>query len=634
MASKERLLSLLQQYWGYRTFRPGQEEIIAGVLSGSDTLAILPTGGGKSLCYQLPALALDGVAIVVSPLIALMQDQAEGLAARGIPAAVFSGALDRSTIQQLLWRAMEGAFKLIYVSPERLQSRAFLQALPNIPVSFVAVDEAHCVSQWGHDFRAQYLDIKDIRYIHRRAPFLALTASATATVSADISAQLSLRNPVLIRQGIRRPALSYHTFYAENKATSLHAALPQQDAPGSAILYARTRRLTEEWTKSLNTAGAPAVGYHAGLSTERREKAQAEWMEGKAPMMVATSAFGMGIDKPDVRLVLHSEPPDSLEAYYQEAGRAGRDGAAASATLFYNGGDIRRLKSLPHFQYPPEEYLRSVYGAMMEYLGIPAGTEPDRSFPFDLAEFCNRFGLKPAAVQPALRLLEHEGLWSISDSVFHPATVWFTTGREDIDDIVARYPGPGVVAVALLRLYTGLLSYPGAVRISTVARYLRVKAAAVEAALNQLQQLGILRYVPQPDGPRIYVHHYRVLADHLQLDRERLLRLRASAQQRVDAMIAYLQDTTTCRTVLLERYFSEKEGHACGICDNCRKRGAPPEDKKGLRDTVLEVLAAAPQTPAALMSRLPHVEKTAIAQVTRVMLDEGLIRLSAGLLTV
>jgi len=398
---------ILQQYWGHPAFRPMQEEVIAEVMAGRDALAILPTGGGKSVCFQVPALALEGLCLVITPLVALMEDQLGQLSRKGIAAAALHAGLPPAEIRRTLHEAVRGGYRFLYVSPERLETDAFREALPWLPLCLVAVDEAHCISQWGHDFRPSYLRIAALRRIRGQVPILALTASATGRVRDEIVARLALRTPKVFRQSFERPNLTYRVMSVESRAAALVELLRQLAGP--AIVYCRTRRHTAEYAALLQRAGLEATSYHAGLDREQRRERQEAWVGNHTRIMVATNAFGMGIDKPDVRAVVHTDPPDSLENYYQEAGRAGRDGGRSLAALLCRPGDVEELRRLPEVRYPPLAVIRKVYEALSNYLQIPSGIGEDRSYPVDLRELADRFRLTFPEILHSLQALQQAG---------------------------------------------------------------------------------------------------------------------------------------------------------------------------------------------------------------------------------
>jgi len=643
---------ILKQYWGYDAFRPLQREIIQSVLDGHDTLALLPTGGGKSLCYQVPALANGGLGLVISPLIALMQDQVARLKALDIPAACIYSGMNYADVKRTLDNTLHGGYKLLYVSPERLQTRLFREYMGEFDVSLVAVDEAHCISQWGHDFRPSYLQIADIRAIFPSAPVLALTASATGDVQEDIAIQMKMRRPVLFRQSFSRRNIYYDVRYTENKSgdtlnavagrsESNNISLPNTQFPIStaltsaqcSIIYCRSRKQTETVATHLEQAGIAAVAYHAGLPRQKREETQEMWMKDKAHVMVATTAFGMGIDKPHVRAVLHYDAPEHLEAWYQEAGRAGRDGGKAHALTLYNSTDIKRLREAVDLQYPPEAYLRQVYQSVAEYLQIPIGAEPDHYYPFDIFDFCSKFDLKSREAIPALKLLEQEELWSLSEAVYNPATIQFTVDRHALDGLERAHPNLYYVAVGLLRMYNTIFHFPTPVRELAIAKQLRMLRDDVIHSIELLHRMGILLYNRPGEGPQLFFHHYRVDSRHLIIDLNRIAILRRRAEVRTDAMIAFLQNTTECRERLFLAYFGEEPEQDCGHCDVCRRKQAKPATHKDLRRSVIEVVSERELTIQQLIAGYPAEMIGPALAVVRAMVDEGALKLNNGVLS-
>ena len=617
------LLGLLRRYWGYEAFRPLQEEITTTAIAGQDALALLPTGGGKSLCYQLPAIAQDGCCLVISPLIALMNDQVSQLLARHIPAVAIHAGIKGAALRNIIDNIREGAYKLIYCSPERLQSRQFQELLPYLRLSLIAVDEAHCVSQWGHDFRPEYLEISFLKKRFPKLPILALTASATPEVVTDIRRHLHIPEAKIFRESFARPNIFYELRYSENKPTDLLSAV--REAGGSSIIYCRNRKHTEAISQQLNTQGVPAVCYHAGLKSEVRMAAQDSWMSGEVAVIAATTAFGMGIDKADVRLVVHYDVPEDLESWYQESGRCGRDGAAARALTLYNETDIRRLKGSTKLQYPPAAYLREVYQAVVEYLQIPIGAQPERDFPFEITDFCKKFSLKPAAVSPAMRLLAQEGFWALTESVFNPPYVQFMTDRHRVDELAARYPLLGSVTTALLRLYTGIFQYPVPVHVFSIAKKLRWKRDDVTRALQQLSGMGIIEWEPVAEGPQLYFSSYRVDSRDLIIDAARIEALRSRHEQRTDAVLNFLQNDKACRGAAILEYFGEEAPGPCGHCDVCRTKTTNIPTGAALNSFIHDGLLAAsgPVQLGELSSQLPEGARPALVSALRNMVESG-----------
>lgn len=625
-------LSILQKYWGYPSFRPLQEEIIGRVLQNRDTMALLPTGAGKSLCYQVPALARPGFALVISPLIALMKDQVARLDQLGIMSCCIHSGMNYYEVRTSIENMLHGPYKLLYVSPERLQTELFKEYLPSLDVNLLAIDEAHCISQWGHDFRPDYLKIAELRATFPEVPMLALTASATKTVQDDIAAQLQLQSPAIFRQSVERKNICYTVKYCENKPLDTMENLPSNEC---SIVYCRSRKQTEILANRLIQQGIAATHYHAGMLKDARENAQKSWMENSMTTIVATTAFGMGIDKPDVRMVLHYDATEHLEAYYQEAGRAGRDGLPSKALLLYNSADINRLRDSVMLQYPPEAYLRSVYQAVNEYLQIPIGAQPDRYFPFDLADFCQKFNLEVTPASYALKLLAQEGLWTITESVFHPAYVQFIMDRENLDQIVKAYPDLGYVITGILRLYGTVFHYPTTVRLSAIAKQLKIKKELLEQVLQQLHRMEVLEYYKATEGPQLYFHHLRVDSRHLIIDLQRIAVLRRQHETRTLAMIGYLQNEESCRELILKKYFGEQADENCGHCDICQQVSAIRYEPGKLAKELREKIKAQGSVQLGLLLKdYPAALKNDILLAIRKMADAGLLQIENNLISI
>jgi ATP-dependent DNA helicase RecQ len=616
---------ILKQYWGYDNFRPQQEEIVNALLQGCDVLALLPTGGGKSLCYQLPAVMMDGFALVVSPLIALMQDQVEQLEKRAIRAACIHAGMHYNEVKRVLENMIHGPYKLLYVSPERLQSELFREYLSAFEISFVAVDEAHCISQWGHDFRPDYLKIAGLRNGNNDVPMIALTATATPEVQKDIANQLRLEKPALFSSGFERSNIFYDVRRSDNKNGDVLDHL--QRTPGTSIIYCRSRKQTEILARYLTQQGERAMHYHAGMSKERRQEAQHNWMYDKVRIIVATTAFGMGIDKPDVRSVIHYDVPEHLEGYYQESGRAGRDGKPSVSLLLFNKQNITNLEQSLDIRFPPVDYLRKIYQAVAEYLQVPIGGQPDRYFDFDIADFCRKFGLEATAASYALKLLEQESLWTISDAVFTPATVQFTTTRGELENVMRAHPELAMAITALMRLYGSVFYYPTPIRVAVVARQMKTTQDHADAMIARLHHMDVLEYNKPKDGPQLFFHHYRVDSRHLIIDTNRINSLKRQHQARLKAMIAYLETDKVCRNTQLLAYFGEETQAPCGHCDVCAENGSPRTSPDVLRSRILDALGEHGMGLQQLSAYFPQAIKKDIGSLIRAMIDEGQLKL-------
>ncbi len=559
---------ILKQYWGYESFRPLQHEIIDSVLAGWDTLALLPTGGGKSICFQVPTLVREGLCLVISPLIALMKDQVQNLRKKGITAfAIYSGMSRRDVIATFKLAATSNC-RFLYVSPERLETDLFKEFLPALRVSLIAVDEAHCISQWGYDFRPPYLRISDIRDELPGVPVLALTASATPFIREDICLKLKMFNARVFTQSFLRPNLSFSAHKTSSVLNKMLDILRRLE--GSSIIYCRNRRRTKEISDMLNMHNISADYYHAGLSQEQRNEKQESWMKNTVRVIVCTNAFGMGIDKPDVRLVIHAEVPDNLENYYQEAGRAGRDGMKSYAVLLYNDEMLDELSSLHKVQYPPLDYIRKIYQGMANYLQVPLGTE-QISYAFDLDDFIRKFSFQSRPAQAALQVLQQEGFISLNDPVFTPATLYFTCDRDVLFQFEKENPALDPLIKVLLRSYAGIYDQPVAIHEKMLASLLNWPLEQVMKGLYQLHRFQIVEYNPQKETPQVFYIMPRRKSADIRIDENAYQFRKEQFVKRIRGILEYVQ-TRSCRSVAIAEYFGEKQAEKCGICDNCIKK--------------------------------------------------------------
>ena len=566
-------LETLKTYWGYDSFRPLQERIITEALEGRDVLAILPTGGGKSVCFQVPGLLCEGLALVVTPLIALMKDQVRQLQDRGIRAMAIHAGMSRREVDLALNNAAYGDYKFLYLSPERLQTQLFQSYLNVLNVSFIVVDEAHCISQWGYDFRPDYLLIGKLRE-RLDAPVLALTATATADVAADIMERLRFREKNLLCGGFERENLSYIVRRCEDKQGQLLAVC--NGVAGSGIVYVSSRQKAEDTAAFLRSQGVPASWYHAGLSTAARSLRQEEWISGKVRVMVATNAFGMGIDKADVRFVVHLDVPDSPEAYFQEAGRGGRDGKPAWAVLLWNAADLQRLQRLQAVSFPSLESIEDIYHKVHVYFEIPYEKGAGRQLKFDLNDFCRRFKLQRAAAYYAIRYLEREGHWCLSEDLEIPTRVQILTSRTELYSV--DLPDERMVPLleVLMRRYTGLFSYTVSIDEEMVAGAVGVGIPELRQLLYGLSVNHVIRYVPCDKATVLFLLHDRLYPGNVQLSPQRYALLKSKYGERVDTMRAYVSETEECRSRFLLRYFGQEAAGDCGRCDLCRARKTAP----------------------------------------------------------
>ena len=547
-----------------------QEEIIQSVLDGKDTLALLPTGGGKSICYQVPALAREGLCLVISPLIALMKDQVENLKKRGIRASAVHSGMHPNEIDVAINNSVYGNLKFLYVSPERLQSQSFRDNINRMNINLLAVDEAHCISQWGYDFRPPYLNIAEIRPFIKDAPILALTATATSKVVDDMQEKLLFKTKNVISKSFERKNLSYVVFKEEDKGGRLLKII--NNVKGTGIVYVRNRRKCREISEFLNKNGVKSTFYHAGLEQRIREHRQDEWMKDKKQVIVATNAFGMGIDKSAVRFVVHFDLPDSLEAYFQEAGRAGRDGKRAYAVLLYEEADIKNAKQNLSVSFPETELIRSVYTAMGNYLQIPMGGGKEQKFEFDLQDFSTRYRMNSTTVFSALRIIEKEGLILLGNELENPSKIMFNINHSDLYTFQVENPGYDAFIKLLLRSYGGVFSDFVRINEKELAKRAGTTDDRIKAMLNNLQKLELITYVPQTSKPQLLIIHDRIDGKSLNLSNDSYGSRKQAALRRMQSVLDYIQSQNHCRSTLLLKYFDEQEVQRCGICDVCLDR--------------------------------------------------------------
>lgn len=601
---------VLKEYWGYDSFRPLQEEVIGSVLAGKDTLALMPTGGGKSLCYQVPAMAMKGLCLVISPLIALMKDQVGNLRRKGITAyAIYSG-MSRKEVINTLEVASRSNCRFLYVSPERLESKLFKEYLPGLPVQLIAVDEAHCISQWGYDFRPPYLRIAALREELPGIPVLALTASATPAVQKDITDKLAFTNFSIYRQSFERANLSYSVFRVDSKINKLISIL--QKVAGTAIVYCKSRKRCRDISDLLRMQQIGADFYHAGLIQEERNRKQEAWIQNKTRVIVCTNAFGMGIDKPDVRTVIHADIPDCLENYYQEAGRAGRDGKTAYAVLLYEERDLERLHEMAMLRFPSPDEVREVYQSVVNYLQIPSGTGGGQYYDFDLADFLKKFSLQGHPVLYALKTLEQENWLSFNEQVFLPSTVMFAVNKDTLYAFEKEHPEMDDLIKTLLRSYEGIYDQPVPVSEKQIAGILKLDPDSVKKELTRLEQYQIIDYRPQKENPQIYFHTDRIRAEDIAINEKALEERKTQFLKRMRQMIDFVQEDVGCRSVIIGRYFGDQQIRSCGICDNCLKQKSTTltrEEFESLQHRIINIVKYEPVTAKELLQKLGDVQK-------------------------
>ncbi len=630
---KQDIHQVLLRYWGYTEFRSLQEDIIRSVMKGKDTLALMPTGGGKSICFQVPAMAGEGLCLVISPLIALMKDQVSNLRKRGINAQCIVSGMDKREIDIVLDNCVYGTVKFLYVSPERLATALFIERVKKMNVSLIAVDEAHCISQWGYDFRPSYLQIAGLRDLLPEVPVLALTATATPEVAHDITEKLRFQsqNQALYQKSFSRNNLSYIVEKEEDKQGRLIRICKRIEGQG--IVYLRSRKRTRELATFLNRQGISAGFYHAGLPSATREAVQKEWVEGKIRMICATNAFGMGIDKADVRTVVHLDVPDSPEAYFQEAGRAGRDEKKAYAVLLWNGADLLTLDEQLSRSFPEPELVKRTYLALANYYQLAVGSGLDVSFDFDLSDFCTRFNLVPSVVYNCLKLLELDNYLLLSDSLHQPSRLRILVSASELYNFQVANRGFDPLLNLLIRSYSGLFDDFSIVRETEMARRLRTEPEIIQQQLRALDERQVVAYLPKQDTPRITYIRERVGDANFRLSPEVYAHRKKAATTRVEAMKRYIEEEHRCRSLMLLAYFGEENKYRCGICDYClgeNKRSLSNLDTESIASEIRQLLEKSPHTARQVLERLDTHSEEKVRKVIRWLLDKGDLEMGTG----
>jgi ATP-dependent DNA helicase RecQ len=573
-------IDILKQYWQFDSFRPLQEKVIQSVLDGHDTLAILPTGAGKSICFQVPALAKNGLCLVVSPLIALMKEQIDGLRRKNITALGIYSGMEKREMIGVLKVASRSNCKFLYVSPERLETNLFKEYLASLEVSLLAVDEAHCISEWGYDFRPSYRRIAALRdELPAATPVLALSASATLEVQKDICQQLNFRHQAIFRQSVERKNLSYSVFPVESKRSKILDIL--KSVPGTSIIYCSRRKRTQELSDFLNSEGIASGNFHAGLSLEERNFKQRAWMADEIRVMVCTTAFGMGIDKPNVRTVIHADAPDGLEAYYQQAGRAGRDGNKAYAVLLSTRHDLDGLEKTIENRFPAPSDIKLVYQSLMNYLQLPLGNGQGNYYDFETSDFLKKFKLDVHLVSAALSTLEQEEILAFSEQVFLPSKVQFSLGKEQLYSFLKQRPDLEPLVEVLLRNYSGIFEESVFVQERILATSLRIDETQVERDLRNLESFGVIDYTPRKEKPQLYFFQPRVKGDDLNINLLRYEMRKTNYRSRIESLLCYINSKNDCRSRMMAQYFSDEWSANCGICDNCLKEKKVNMDANG-----------------------------------------------------
>ena len=622
---------ILIKYWGYSSFRPLQEEIIFSVFNGHDTLALLPTGGGKSICFQVPALAMDGICIVISPLIALMKDQVASLKAKGIKAqAIFSG-MTYNEIDIALDNCAYGDIKFLYISPERLQTELFIERFKKMKVSLIAVDESHCISQWGYDFRPPYLNIADIRQYAPKAPVLALTATATPIVIKDIQEKLFFKNENVFQKSFERKNLIYVIIKDEDKLNRLLSIVNQ--FKGSGIIYARSRNKTKEIADILIKNNISADYYHAGIDQRVRDRKQNEWMKGQTRIIVSTNAFGMGIDKPNVRCVIHLDIPDCIESYFQEAGRAGRDEQKANAIMIYSEADIIQAKNNFDLSYPPVEEIKRVYNALGNYYQLAVGSGANLSFDFSIVEFSEHYKMNAMIVFSCLKFLEREGLILLTESIHSPSKINIPLSQEKLYKFqIANAYYDNFIKV-ILRSYGGIFDDFIRINEDDIARKINLKREDVIKILEKLMAIDVINYVPQKNKPQIIFSSERIDIGNVQISADNYSKRKKVALEKLEAILKYVTSKNKCRSQLLLEYFGETEVKRCGACDICIERNKIEANEivfTTVVDKIKPMLRANEMEIKDIIASLKGIHEDDVKSVIRWLIDQNKISYTTG----
>lgn len=623
---------ILVRYWGYTSFRPLQEDIIMSVLSGRDTLGLMPTGGGKSITFQVPALALPGLTVVVTPLISLMKDQVDNLKRRRVKAVYLHSGMTHHERKIADEKLVNGGVKLLYVSPERLRNPRFIQALRMIKISMIVVDEAHCISQWGYDFRPSYLHIKSLRKLCPEAPLLALTATATPQVTEDIMRQLEMKEPSMFRMSFSRPNLNYIVRPAESKINEVFHILSRTS--GSAIVYVRSRKRTREISDYLNASGISATFYHAGLENELKSERQTSWQRSEVRVMVATNAFGMGIDKPDVRVVIHYDIPPSLEEYYQEAGRAGRDGKLSYVVLLTAKSDAALLRRRVTESFPPREEIKKVYERVCNYLRVSLEEGYEKLAEFDVDRFCEIFGYQRKRCLASLHLLGQAGYLEYLEETDRKSRVMILLMREELYHLQGLSAEAEKVLSRILRLYTGLFAEYVSIDENVIVRETGIDFKRVYQALLELGRNKVLSYIPRSGEPMIYFPTSREELQYVKIGRAVYEDRKEILSQRTEAMIGYAFGKGKCRERILLEYFGESDGKDCGCCDVCRNRRKENDASRGERivERITEYLKTHPDgSDVRIMERDLRIPADELGEFLSFLCGEGFTAIRDGL---
>ena len=619
---------ILQQYWGYPSFRPMQEDIVDSVINGNDTLALLPTGGGKSICFQVPAMTMEGICIVITPLISLMKDQVMHLKKIGIAAAAIFSGMHHNEIEIIYNQAAFGMLKFLYVSPERLMTDAFIEALKKMNVNMLAVDESHCISQWGYDFRPPYLKIAEIRKYIPHAPVLALTATATPQVVEDIQYRLGFKKNNVFQTSYERKNVTYNVIHEADKFGLMYRLFKKMDK-GSGIVYVRSRKRTKIIADWLQSVGISASFYHAGLDAKLRDYRQQLWMDGKIKVIVATNAFGMGIDKPDVRLVVHLDLPDSLEAYFQEAGRAGRDLQPSEAFLLVADTDIKKLQENIQSSYPDLNRIKMIYDTIGNYLQIPIGAGLDQRYNFDINDFAQCYNLSLLEVYNAIKLIEREGFLITSEALNTPSKIHIRANREDLYRFQIEYKEFDTIIKYLLRNTPGVLSDLVNIREEQISQKTGMPVDKITRQLSQLEKLNFLTYIPRNDRPNIQLLTERLDSKHFYLSDEVYKNRKDEAAKRIQAVINFVNNDNDCRSVQLLRYFGENIKKTCDKCDVCsskNKMNINDKEYQDISESIIHELRESDSDVYNVLNKINQYHEEKVLNTIRIMIDNNIIK--------
>ena len=621
---KQNIHHLLKKHWGFDQFRGLQEDIILSILNKNDTLGLMPTGSGKSICFQIPSLVLGGTTLVISPLIALMNDQVQNLKKKGFSAISISAAMHYNEIDVAMNNAALGHVQFMYISPERLQNENFRQKLSYLPINLIAVDEAHCISQWGYDFRPSYLKIAELRSYFQDVNIIALTASATKVVADDIQNQLAFKNQKVFRQSFVRNDLRYVVQYEENKIIRLQKLI--SNIGGSGIIYVRNRKKTEDLALFLKKNKISSLAYHAGLKFEDRQNIQDQWIENKIQVIVATNAFGMGIDKPDVKFVVHLDLPESLEAYFQEAGRAGRDGKFAYSTIFYTKADQQRLLDNFKFAFPDLDYIKQTYQAICNYFQIAVGSGQGFSVEFDIDKLCNSYNLSPLLVYNSIKFLEKENYISYLDGGYEPSKIMFLSSKEELYLFQIRFPKYELLIKTLLRSYGGLFENYGNIKEKDLAFRTKTNVQLVKENLEYLDKQQILSFIPQSSLPKLFFNQDRINGKYLEFNPNNYYHLKQRYSERIQSVIDYTENDKLCRQVQLLMYFNEIDYTNCGHCDVCINNRQ--KDLEKIKQQIILVLTNNLFSLEQLNFHMKNLNSVSWIKIFNEMIDDGIIKSS------